>query len=283
MSRIASVFARESAGAPEAAQAGAAQAGAAQAGAAQAGAALIPYLTVGYPTVEATLEAVPLLEESGADIVELGIPFSDPMADGVTIQQASFAALQNGVTPRRCLEIAAMLRGRVRLPLVFMTYFNPVLSYGLEEFCADCGRAGVDGLIIPDLPLEEGGGLEGISLRHGVDLIYLLAPTSDEGRIRQVGSRSRGFVYLVSVTGVTGGRESLPAELPLVVQRVRQHTTLPLAVGFGISTPRQAVEVAAMADGVIVGSRIVQIMGSGGGWQGSLARFTRELKAAVAG
>ncbi len=222
--------------------------------------ALIPYITVGYPSIEATLKVVPLLAGSGCDIVELGIPFSDPLADGATIQKASFCALQNGVTPKLCLEVAKQLSQMVEIPLVFMTYFNPVFSYGLEEFSSACAGSGVSGLIIPDLPPEEGSELQIISKRQNLDLIYLLAPTSTEERIRLVAQKSRGFIYLVSVTGVTGAREVLPADLEAFVARVRKVTTQPLCVGFGISTPEQAREVARVADGVIVGSRLIQLM-----------------------
>ncbi|MBI3930393.1 MAG: tryptophan synthase subunit alpha, partial [Chloroflexi bacterium] len=222
--------------------------------------ALVPYITVGYPSLEAILEVVPRLAECGCDIVELGIPFSDPLADGVTIQKASFRALQNGITPRICLEVARQLSQKVAIPLVFMTYYNPLFSYGLEEFCRDCAKSGIDGLIIPDLPPEEGSELEAISRRQGLDLIYLLAPTSTEERIRLVAERSRGFIYLVSVTGVTGARDRLPAELEAFVARVRPLATQPLCVGFGISAPQQAQRVARIADGVIVGSRLIQLM-----------------------
>jgi tryptophan synthase alpha chain len=222
--------------------------------------ALIAYITVGYPTIEDTLRAVPLLATNGCDIIELGIPFSDPLADGVTIQKSSFHALQNGVTPRLCLEIAKELSRKVNIPLIFMTYFNPVFSYGLEEFGTACATSGISGLIIPDLPPEEGLELEIISRRQGLDLIYLLAPTSTEQRIGLVAERSQGFIYLVSVTGVTGVRERLPVDLEAFVTRVRNVARQPLCVGFGISTPEQAREVAQLADGVIVGSRIIQLM-----------------------
>ncbi len=225
--------------------------------------ALIPYVTVGYPSIEATLKVVPILAQSGCDMVELGIPFSDPLADGATIQKASFCALKNGITPKLCLEVARQLSSKVNIPLVFMTYFNPVFSYGLEEFCAACNRAGVDGLIIPDLPPEEGSELEASTQKQELDLIYLLAPTSTETRIRLVTQRSRGFIYLVSVTGVTGARDRLPADLEAFVSRVRKVATQPLCVGFGISTPEQAIRVARIADGVIVGSRIIQLMEAG--------------------
>ena len=222
--------------------------------------ALIPYITVGYPSIEATLEVVPVLEAVGSDIVELGIPFSDPLADGATIQRASYQALQQGITPRRCLEIAGKLRRSVGLPLVFMSYYNPILAFGVESFCAACAESGVDGLILPDLPPEEGADLEALTIRYGLDLIYLLAPTSTEERIDLVTSRSRGFVYLVSVAGVTGARGTLPPELEGFVARVRRRTDKPLCVGFGISTPEQARRVARVADGVIVGSRLIQLM-----------------------
>ena len=242
--------------------------------------ALLTYVTVGYPSVEATLKVVPLLASNGCDMVELGIPFSDPLADGVTIQKASFCALQNGVTPKLCLEVAKQLRRVVEIPLVFMTYFNPVFSYGLEEFCSDCSRSGIDGLIIPDLPTEEGSVLEAITRRQSLDLIYLLSPTSTEKRIRLVAERSRGFIYLVSITGVTGARERLPANLEEFVARVRKVAAQPLCVGFGISNPDQAKQVARIADGVIVGSRLIQLM-EGDESMAHVTEFTRELRCAL--
>lgn len=242
---------------------------------------LIAYITVGYPGVEATLKVVPLLADSGCDLVELGIPFSDPLADGVTIQRASFHALQKGVTPRLCLEIARELSQKVRIPLVFMTYFNPVFNYGMEEFCADCVDSNVSGLIIPDLPPEEGLELEIASQRHGLDLIYLLAPNSTEERIRLVAERSRGFIYLVSVTGVTGTREKLPPNLEVLVARVRRIAKQPLCVGFGISTPEQARQVAKVADGIIVGSRLIQLMEAGNESMMLFQNFIRELRNAL--
>jgi tryptophan synthase alpha chain len=222
--------------------------------------ALIAYLTVGYPSVETTLEMVPLLASAGCDLIELGIPFSDPLADGTTIQRASYQALQQGVTPKLCLKIAKRLKTKMDTPLVFMTYFNPVFSYGLDAFCRDCARAGISGLIVPDLPPEEGTELETLSMKHGVDLIYLLAPTSTDERIEMVTARSRGFIYLVSMTGVTGSRDKLPEELESFVLRVRRRTDKPLCVGFGISNANQAQRVAKVADGIIVGSRLIQLL-----------------------
>jgi tryptophan synthase alpha chain len=222
--------------------------------------ALVPYVTVGYPNVETTLKAVPLFAKNGCDIVELGIPFSDPLADGATIQHASYEALRQGITANACFEVARELRRRVEIPLVFMTYYNPVLKFGLEQFCLKCINVGIDGLIIPDLPPDEGEQLERSTRRHGLDLVYLLSPASTEDRIRLVTSGSSGFIYLVSLTGVTGARDTLPDELESFVARVRKSTRKPLCVGFGISTPEQARRVARVADGVIVGSRIMQLL-----------------------
>jgi len=243
LSRIASVFARPALSALSAGHT-----------------ALIPYITVGYPSVETTLKAVPLLASSGCDIVELGIPFSDPLADGATIQRASYKALRQGVTPKVCFEVAQELRQQVEIPLVFMTYYNPVLKFGLEQFCSKCAEVGIDGLIIPDLPPEEGQELEQSTRRHRLDLIYLLSPASTEERIKLVAGRSSGFIYLVSLTGVTGARNKLPEELENFVARVRERTEKPLCVGFGVSTPEQARRIAKVADGVIVGSRIIQLL-----------------------
>ena len=222
--------------------------------------ALIAYITVGYPDVETTQRAAVTLANSGCDIIELGIPFSDPLADGTTIQKASYQALQQGITPQVCLEVAKQLHQKIAIPLVFMTYYNPVFNFGLEAFCQSCAEAGISGLIIPDLPPEEGEELEAITKKHNLDLIYLLAPTSTEERIALVAARSRGFIYLVSLAGVTGARQALSPELESFVKRVRQKAKKPLCVGFGISNPQQAGRVAKIADGVIVGSRLIQLI-----------------------
>ena len=239
--------------------------------------ALIGYLTVGYPDVEATLDMVPLLATAGCDLVELGIPFSDPLADGPTIQRASYHALTRGTTPALCLDVAGKLQAGVDIPLVFMTYFNTVHNYGLQAFCRDCAGAGVSGMIVPDLPPEEGACLEEASLSHGLDLVYLLAPTSTDERIELVSKKSRGFIYLVSVTGVTGARDRLPEDLECFVSRVRSRAALPLCVGFGISTPEEAKRVAGVADGVIVGSRLIQLLGEPDG-AARLEAFIRSLR-----
>ncbi len=242
--------------------------------------AFIAYITVGYPSIEATLKVVPLLASNGCDLVELGIPFSDPIADGVTIQKASFHALQNRVSPKICLDVAKELRRKVKVPLVFMTYFNPVFNYGLEKFCDACAESGIDGLIIPDLPPDEGYDLEIDTQNHGIDVIYLLAPNSTEKRIRLVAEKSRGFIYLVSVTGVTGARDKLPSGLEAFVASVRRVASQPLCVGFGISTPQQAEQLARIADGVIVGSRIIQLMDKDKSLS-LVEDFTRQLRNAL--
>ncbi len=240
---------------------------------------LIPYVTVGYPSIEDSLQVVPALAESGSDIVELGIPFSDPLADGATIQKASFNALKNGITPKLCLEVAQKLSRNIDIPLVFMSYFNPILNFGLDAFCSGCAESGVDGLIIPDLPPDEGSELENIAKKRNIDLIYLLAPTSSDERIKLVAERARGFIYLVSVTGVTGARASLPQELNPFIARVRKVARQPLCVGFGISTPEQAQQVAATADGVIVGSKIIQLLENDG--ITAVADFVKQLRQAL--
>ena len=243
--------------------------------------ALVAYVTAGYPSMEATLKLVPLLAQNGCDIIEIGIPFSDPMADGATIQQASHIALRNGVTTKSCLEAAEQLRKQVNVPLLFMTYYNPVFTYGIESFCRDCRRSGVDGLIIPDLPPDEGAELEAASRRQGLDLVYLLAPTSTKERIRLVAEKSAGFIYLVSVAGVTGARDKLPQNLDTFISRVRKETAKPLCVGFGISTPQQAAQVAGIADGVIIGSQIIKLAQQGGDDFTDVCEFIKELRQAL--
>jgi tryptophan synthase alpha chain len=242
--------------------------------------ALIPYVTVGYPSIEITLKIVPLLASSGCDIIELGIPFSDPLADGATIQRASCEALRRGMTPKVCFEVAQELRRQVEIPLVFMTYYNPVLKFGLEQFCSKCAEVGIDGLIIPDLPPEEGKELQQSTERYALDFIYLLSPASTEERIRLVTSKASGFIYLVSLTGVTGARDKLPEELESFVARVKEKTEKPLCVGFGVSTPEQARRIAKVADGVIVGSRIIQLLDEDKSLK-NVRSFVRSLREAL--
>jgi tryptophan synthase alpha chain len=224
-------------------------------------AALMPYLTLGYPTPRLSLELVAAAVAGGADLVELGIPFSDPLADGPTIQRATHLALQQGMTVPRCLEMAVELRARgVEVPLLFMGYLNPILTHGIEAFVQDSAQAGINGFIIPDLPPEEADEIEAACRHSGLALVYLLAPTSTDERVALVAERSRGFVYLVSLIGVTGARDALPPGLVEFVGRVRKATKMPLAVGFGISTPAQARRVGELADGVVVGSAILRLV-----------------------
>ncbi len=245
--------------------------------------ALVAYITAGYPDVEATVQAALMLAGSGCDIIELGIPFSDPMADGLTIQHSSHLALLRGVTARTCFEIAGRIRSRSDVPLVFMTYLNPVMSYGVEKFCADCAATAVNGLIIPDLPPGELPGLDNSAKKHGVDTIYFVAPNSSGERIRLVAQHSSGFIYMVSVTGVTGVRDGFSSGLGEVISKVRQVTDTPLCIGFGIAAPRQAAEAAALADGVIIGSRIIQLMEKEGPPYRELGEFIRQVRASIDG
>ena len=245
-------------------------------------AALMPYLTMGYPEPDSALTLVPALVAAGADLVELGVPFGDPLADGATIQAASQQALRNGMSLALCLEQAAVLRGQgVIVPLILMGYYNPLLQMGLAAFARCAAQAGIDGVIVPDLPLEEAEGLQAALRNEEIDLIFLLAPTSDEHRVRDVAEKASGFLYLVSLTGVTGARSDLPSELENLVARVRAATDLPLAVGFGISTPAHAARVARVADGVIVGSALIAALGHAGDPAQAARELTAVLRAAI--
>jgi tryptophan synthase alpha chain len=223
--------------------------------------ALMPFLTVGYPERESTLELVPALEAAGASLFELGMPFSDPLADGATVQRATEQALRNGVNLAYCLETVAALRGRgVRAPLLLMGYYNPLLRYGLERACADLAQAGGDGWIVPDVPPEEAERLAEAAKANGLDLIMFVAPTTPTERIARIAARASGFIYCVTLTGVTGARRDLAAGLGEMLASVRQHTDLPLVVGFGISTPEHITQVRSMADGAIVASALIDHM-----------------------
>jgi tryptophan synthase alpha chain len=224
---------------------------------------VIPYLTVGFPTLEDTLALVPAMAQAGAAAVELGIPFSDPLADGPTVQAASFRALQGGVTTKTCLDICYRLRGEgVTIPLLFMGYYNPILAHGIEAFAKDAAKAGADGMIVPDLPPEEAGPLRAALHAHDLSLIPMLAPTSTEERIALVCQTAEGFIYCVSVTGVTGARQEVPAGLFEFLAKVRRFTPLPLAVGFGISERRHVEAIGAHAEAVVVGSRLIDVIDS---------------------
>lgn len=220
--------------------------------------ALMPFVTAGYPTMENTARTIHALVDAGADLIEIGTPFSDPIADGPTVQRTSQVALQNGTRLKDCIDLVKRVRDEgVGIPLMLMGYFNPVVKYGVERYIADCADAGVDGLIVPDLPIEESGRVRQLARDRGIDLIYMAAPTTTDSRLRQIGELGSGFVYCVSVTGVTGARESLSASLGDYMARVRSHTDLPLAVGFGISTPEHVTEVGKVADGTIVASAMI--------------------------
>ncbi len=220
--------------------------------------AFIPYIMAGDPDIDSTLERVMLLVECGADIIELGVPFSDPLADGPTIQRAAERALQAGVTLRKIIPFVAKIRQHTQIPIVLMTYYNPIFKYGENSFVNDARDAGVDGVIIPDLPPEEAKELISASRKKGLDTIFLLAPTSTKERIKKIASASSGFVYYVSMTGITGSQLALDDTFKRHIEDVKNATDKPVAVGFGVSTPDEAYNVARLADGVIVGSAIVK-------------------------
>ena len=247
-------------------------------------AALIPFITAGYPSLEMSRRLIPALVEGGADLIEIGVPFSDPLADGATIQRASQVALEQGTTLRDCLELVRESRARgVTVPILLMGYLNPFYQYGLEALARDAAEAGVDGFIIPDLPLEESDEVLEPLRRYERDLIFLVAPTSTDARIKEVARRGSGFIYCVSLTGVTGARDRLSDELPAYIARVRSHTDLPLAIGFGISRPEHVRQAAELADGVIVASALINHLDRlpQEAWEGAAMAFVRELAAAA--
>lgn len=229
------------------------------------GAAFMPYHAMGYPDRATSVAVVAALAESGADLFEIGIPHSDPLADGPTVQTATYTALTQGTTVADCLAMMRELRAQgVDQPFCAMSYINPLLAYGLQRFVDDGVAAGIDGLIVPDLPPEEAEELEAACRAAGIATVYMLAPTSTDARIRYVAQHCTGFIYLVSVTGITGARRDLPSDLADFVARVRKATNLPLAVGFGIATGEQAATVSRLVEGVIVGSALVKVAGSEG-------------------
>ena len=222
------------------------------------GKAFIPYIMAGYPSMKITRKIVMLFEECGADVVELGVPFTDPLADGPIIQRASERALLGGITLKKVIAFVRELRKSTQIALVLMTYYNPVFKYGEEMFVKDAKDAGVDGVIIPDLPPDEAENLIRSSRKVSLDTIFLLAPTSTPERIKKVAKASRGFIYYVSVTGITGSKLSLDGSLDLCISEIRKYTDKPIAVGFGVSSPEEALSVSKVSDGVIVGSAIVK-------------------------
>ena len=221
--------------------------------------AFIAFITCGDPDLETTAAAVREAVKNGASLIELGIPFSDPTAEGPVIQAASLRALQGGVTTDKIFDLVRELRKDVTVPLVFMTYANVVFSYGADRFLANCKEVGIDGLILPDVPFEEKEEVEEVAKKYGVDVISMISPTSEE-RIARIAKEATGFIYVVSSMGVTGVRSEIHTDLAKIIEKIRSVTDVPCAIGFGISTPEQAEKMAALADGAIVGSAIVKIV-----------------------
>jgi tryptophan synthase alpha chain len=247
--------------------------------------AFMPYFPVGYPTLPDSLDALEALGKNGADLIEVGIPFSDPLADGPVIQQATQVALHNGVTLHTVLDSIAELRRRgVAVPLILMGYYNPILQFGLKDFARAAEKAGADGVIVPDLPVEESAELED-ALGGGLPYIRMLAPTTAADRAHRICATAKGFLYLVSVTGVTGARDTVSTALPGFVSRVRSAVPagLPLCVGFGIATPAQAAEIGRIADGVIVGSACVRAIGEAQDPKRAATEFADSFRKALDG
>ena len=245
------------------------------------GKAFIPFITCGDPDVETTMACVREMVKSGADLIELGIPFSDPTAEGPVIQGANLRALTGGVTTDRIFDMVRELRKDVAVPMVFMTYANVVFSYGAERFISTCAGIGIDGLILPDLPFEEKEEFLAVCRAHGVALISLIAPTS-ANRVAMIAKEAEGFIYLVSSLGVTGVRSSITTDLGPIIRTIRENTDVPCAIGFGISNPEQAKAMAKEADGVIVGSAIVKLIAQyGKDAAAPVGAFVKEMKDAV--
>lgn len=245
------------------------------------GKAFIPFVTCGDPDLETTGKIVRAMEQAGADLIELGIPFSDPTAEGPVIQGANIRALSGGVTTDKIFAFVQELRKDVKVPLVFMTYANVVFSYGIERFAAKCEKIGVDGIILPDVPHEEKDEFAPICRAHGIDFISLIAPTS-ENRIAEIAKDAEGFVYVVSSLGVTGVRSEINTDIGALTAKIRENTNIPCAIGFGISKPEQAAKMSKVADGVIVGSAIVKLIAQHGKESAPVvAEYVRSMKAAL--
>ena len=246
--------------------------------------ALIPFITAGDPDLKTTAEALRVLDQSGADIIELGVPYSDPLADGPTIQAAATRALQRGVRLDDVLEMLKDVAPALQAPIVLFTYYNPILNRGIESFLKQIADVGVKGLVVPDLPLEEAESLLNPAAEIGIEVVLLIAPTSPQGRIEAIARQSQGFIYLVSVTGVTGMRDQIESRVQDILQQIRTLTDKPIGVGFGISQPEQAQQVKAWgADAVIVGSAFVKRLADGTPDQGlsAIGEFCQSLKAAI--
>jgi len=245
--------------------------------------AFIAYITAGYPNLPATEKIIHILEDAGVDIIELGMPFSDPMADGLTIQRASEHSLRQGTTLKKVLKLVSRVRKKSAIPLVLMSYLNPVYNYGVRKFIDEAALAGLDGAIFPDLPPEEAGMFREVIKRRDFCLIFLASSASTPHRWKAIARASRGFVYYISLMGVTGARQKLPPDIYENVKRIKRITTKPVCVGFGVSNPRQAGKVADVADGVIVGSAIVNEISGGLGKKGGarLNKFVSAMTKAV--
>ena len=244
-------------------------------------AALMPYFTLGYPDRKTSLDIIEAIAPY-SDLIELGVPFSDPLADGPTIQHSTQIALENGTTTADCLAMVRELRERgLTVPFMLMGYYNPILAYGQDKYVAAAAAAGANGFIVPDLPPEEADSLETAVAHHNMALIHFLAPTSDPQRISHVAQRAQGFIYLVSLTGVTGARKNVQSNLNEFIARVRTQTNTPLAVGFGIGTPQQAATIGQMADGVIVGSALVNAATNADDKPTAAAAFVKSLQDAL--
>ena len=247
----------------------------------QNGKAFIGFLTGGDPSIEKTKEFALEMIRAGADLIEIGIPFSDPIAEGPVIQEANIRALQGGATVEKLFTFVEDLRKETEIPLVFLTYFNPVFNYGLDAFFERSAKAGLDGIIIPDLPFEEQPPVRESAKKNGIDLISLIAPTS-EARIKEIAAAASGFIYIVSSMGVTGLRNNINTDIDSIVSSIRQITKMPCAVGFGIHTPEQAAKMAQTADGIIVGSAIVKIIAKHGETAGPyIYEYVREMKKSI--
>ncbi|MBR3516018.1 MAG: tryptophan synthase subunit alpha [Lachnospiraceae bacterium] len=245
------------------------------------GKAFIPFLTGGDPDIGITEKLIFEMEANGADLIEIGVPFSDPIAEGVVIQAADERALSGGVTTDDLFAMVKRVREKTQIPLVFMTYYNPVFSYGNEKFLANCKDCGIDGIIIPDLPFEESDEIRGTCKEYGIDLINMIAPTSEE-RIERIAKSAEGFLYCVSSLGVTGVRETITTNVTAMIEKVRSYSDIPCAIGFGISNPKQAKEMAAVSDGVIVGSAIVRIIAEHGKESaGPVGEYVKSMKEAA--
>ncbi len=242
----------------------------------------MPYFPLGYPDLDTSIDVIEALAKNGADLIEVGLSFSDPLADGPVIQKATQVALEQGITVKKSLQAVVELRKRgVDIPLVLMGYYNPMLAYGLEKFVRDAADAGADGFIVPDLPMEESDEFVGATHASPLPLIQMLAPTSSSERMERIARDAKGFIYLVSVTGITGERKTIAEGLADLIANVRKHTDIPVCVGFGIGTPEQAREVGKMADGVIVGTACVKAIGGSEKPIETAKQFAAEFRSAL--